>query len=154
MRTDLLVAAGGGLLAAGYLAATYSIRHASIGDPLGPRAFPLLIGICMLLASALLVLETRRRKVSVGPADEQKPAEDMSHGLLLATIASYVVFILAFDRLGYLLSVTALLLVLTNLLHRGHLLTNAIVSVAFSLLSYLFFAKLLEVVLPYGILGF
>ena len=56
------------LLAAVYLYATTNIPALEIGDPLGPKAFPILLGITLILAAILLLIETL--KPLIPPEDD------------------------------------------------------------------------------------
>jgi putative tricarboxylic transport membrane protein len=151
MRSDLVVAGLSAGLAIAYLLGTETIPSLDIGDPLGPRAFPILIGICLLLASVLLVFETRQAKQ---PAAAGALGRLFMDRKVLGTLAAMIVFALVFETLGYLLSSVLFLLALTSLVHRGHPLLNATVSIGFAVVSYLLFDKLLGVALPQGLLGF
>jgi putative tricarboxylic transport membrane protein len=151
MRSDLVVAGVSGALAIAYLLGTQSIPSIDIGDPLGPRAFPILIGLCLLLASVLLVFESKQAKQ---PAAAGALKHLLTDRKVLGTLAAMLVFALVFERLGYLLSIGLFMLALTNLVHRRHRLLNVAVSIGFAVVSYLLFDKLLGVILPQGMLGF
>jgi putative tricarboxylic transport membrane protein len=151
MRSDLAVAGLSAALAVAYLLGTQTIPSLDIGDPLGPRAFPILIGVCLLVASGLLVLETKQARQ---PAAAGALARLFMDRKVLGTLAAMIVFALVFETLGYLLSIALFMLALTTMIHRGHHLLNAAVSIGFTVVSYLLFDKLLGVLLPQGLLGF
>ena len=74
--------------------------------------------------------------------------------LMLAAIVGWtLLYFLVFERLGYLLSTAIYLLALFSYFHRGHRIANAVTSVAFSVVTYLFLGTLLGVGLPAGILS-
>ena len=56
------------LLAAAYLYATSMLPSMEIGDPLGPKAFPVLLGILLALAGVLLLIESRSLRAGPAPA--------------------------------------------------------------------------------------
>src|SRR5476651_1711230 len=58
MQIDRIISALMLLLAAVYLYATAQIPTLEIGDPLGPKAFPILLGIALIVAAILLFIET------------------------------------------------------------------------------------------------
>ena len=64
------------VLAAGYFYATSEIPSLEIGDPLGPKAFPRLLGIALLLTAGLLFLEMMRARASRVAPEEEAPKED------------------------------------------------------------------------------
>lgn len=153
MRTDFVVAAVTGALAIAYLVGARSIPSLAIGDPLGPRAFPILIGAGLLFSAGLLAVETVRAKKAEGPGEEQATVPPFGRNLLI-TIGAIVALVLAFEPVGYLLSVLGFLLFLTMLLNRAHPIVNIVASVVLAVGSTLLFDSLLGVRLPAGLLGF
>jgi putative tricarboxylic transport membrane protein len=149
MTTDRIIGALAILLAVIYLLATAQIPTLEIGDPLGPKAFPVLLGIALILAATLLFFETLKK--SAEPVTE-KPRENQRHlwiigGVILWTALYFGVF----DSAGYLASTTIYLLVLTAAFNRDKRLANILTSVLFALGSYILFAKILGVTLPKGV---
>jgi putative tricarboxylic transport membrane protein len=140
------------LVAAVYLYATAQIPTLEIGDPLGPKAFPILLGIALIAATILLFVETL--KAERAPAVDL-PRENLRHLWLIGGVTVWTaLYFGVFDRAGYLVSTTVYLLVLTAVFNRGKWLANGLTSVLWSVGSYVLFVKILGVVLPVGILGF
>jgi putative tricarboxylic transport membrane protein len=153
VRTDLVVAAVTGALAIAYLIGAHSIPTLAIGDPLGPRAFPILIGAGLLFSAGLLVVETLRAKKAGGPGEAEASVPPFGRNLLI-TIGAIIALVLAFEPIGYVLSVLAFLLFLTMLLNRAHPVVNVVASVVLAFGSELLFDSLLGVRLPVGLFGF
>lgn len=143
------------MLAAVYFYATAQIPSLEIGDPLGPKAFPRLLGIGLLITAGILLLEMlRARKTEVRDAGEKAPAE-WRHYLVVGAAAIWTgVYFAVFEWLGYAIATTFYLLALTAYFHKGRLKTNVLTSVLFSFISYFMFTKLLGVTLARGILPF
>ena len=140
------------LLAAVYLYATAQIPTLEIGDPLGPKAFPILLGIVLIVAAILLFFETLKKDSAPGV---KVPRESLRHLWLIGGVTAWTaLYFGVFDRVGYLVSTTVYLLVMTAVFNRGKWLANALTSVLWSVGSYVLFVKILGVVLPAGILGF
>ena len=59
MKTDRIVVVCAVLLAAVYFYATEQIPTLQIGDPMGAKAIPRLLGIALLVSAGLLWLESR-----------------------------------------------------------------------------------------------
>lgn len=140
-------------LSLSYLYATSLMRSPQIGDPLGPKAFPFLVAIGLLVAAALLFLEIRKAETTECAVG----AERHGNGHLLvigAVIAWTLLYFAAFERLGYLIATTIYLLVLTSGFNRGRWVANILTSLLFSVGAYLVFARVVEVPLPRGLLGF
>ena len=59
--TDRIICAVMLVLAVVYFYATAQIPSLEIGDPLGPKAFPRLLGILLLVAVVMLFFETLKK---------------------------------------------------------------------------------------------
>jgi putative tricarboxylic transport membrane protein len=152
MLTDRIIAAFMVLLAAVYLYATAQIPSLEIGDPLGPKAFPVLLGIALIAAAILLMIETLKADGArtSGIARESRRHLWLIGGVTLWTALYFGVF----DRAGYLVATTVYLLALMAVFNRGKRLANALTSVLWSVGSYVLFVKVLGVALPAGLFGF
>ncbi len=74
MMTDRVIFVCTIIIAAVYFYATTLIPSLEIGDPLGPKAFPRLLGICLLIAAGLLFLEMwKDRKLRAPQTDSDEP---------------------------------------------------------------------------------
>src|SRR5687767_4703335 len=71
MMTDRVIFICTILITAVYLYATTLIPSLEIGDPLGPKAFPRLLGFALLFAAGMLALEIwkQRKATARQPAD-------------------------------------------------------------------------------------
>ncbi len=154
MVTDRVIFACTVLIAVVYLYATTLIPSLEIGDPLGPKAFPRLLGICLLIAAGLLALEIwRDHKAKVLPPAEGELAPWRHIGVILAVTVWTGLYYVAFERLGYVVATAIYLVALTAWFHRGKWVANGVTSLLFAGLSYWMFVKL-DVRLPTGILPF
>lgn len=141
------------VLAAVYFYATAQIPTLEIGDPLGPKAFPRLLGIGLLITAALLFFEMRSRSRQARPAEPEPHAEDYRHLFVIGGVAIWTgVYYMAFDPFGYVISTAIYLVVLMAFFHRGKWIANVLTSVLFSIGSYLLFVKVFGVMLAPGIL--
>ncbi len=152
MLTDRIIGAFMLLLAAVYLYATAQIPTLEIGDPLGPKAFPILLGIALIVAAILLIIETLKK--SREPRAEV-PRENPRHLWFIGGVTLWTaLYFGVFDRVGYLVATVIYLLVLMAVFNPGKWLANTLTSVLFAVGSYVLFVKILGVVLPAGILSF
>lgn len=142
------------LLAGVYFWATAQIPSLELGDPLGPKAFPRLLGVGLLISAAMLLAEILRdrKKVQAEPAPAWR--WEPHQWVVVAISAWTAIYILVFEPLGYMLSTAVYLLVLTAYFNRGRWLMNVLTSVLFAAISYFAFTKLLGVNLAPGILPF
>jgi putative tricarboxylic transport membrane protein len=149
------------ILALLYLYGNSLIPSLQIGDPLGPKAFPYLIGIGLLVSAAWLLLETWRTG-NAHAADLQELAdptdvgpEDHRHLLVIAGVVAWIAFYFAlFEPVGFLLATPVTLLGLMAYFNRNKWLANVLTSVLFPLGTYFLFSKVLGVNLAKGLLPF
>lgn len=154
MMTDRVIFVCTIVVAAAYLYATTLIPTLEIGDPLGPKAFPRLLGICLLIGASLLFIEMwKDRKARVPPPVEGELATWRHAGMIAAVTAWTGIYYAMFDKLGYIVSTAIYLLALMAWFNRGKWTANVLTSLLFSGLSYWMFLKL-DVNLPKGILPF
>lgn len=142
------------IIAAAYFYGTAQIPSLQIGDPLGPRAFPYLVGIGLLVAGGWLLLEMLQSKKAAQPATHAE-SEDRRHLILIGAVVAWLaIYFALFERLGFLLSTPVFLFVLMAYLNRGKWMANGLTSVLFTLGAYALFNHVLGVPLAKGPLGF
>ncbi len=155
MLTDKIILALTLLLAAVYFYATSQIPSLEIGDPLGPKAFPILLGVILLFACALLAVEIIRAKPQPAAEKSTVDPESVRHLWQIGGVVVWTSFYFwMFDRAGYITSTAVYLLALTITFNRGKWVANILTSILFTIGSYVLFAKVLGVVLPAGLLSF
>jgi putative tricarboxylic transport membrane protein len=149
------------VLAAVYFYATAQIPTLEIGDPLGPKAFPRLLGIALIFTAGLLFVEIlRERKQGAEKPSEANAATDSggdgkSHvKMIVAVSAGTAAFFAVFEPLGYVLSSIFYLIGLTAYFHPGRWRTNILTTVLFCVGTYVLFNVVLGVNLPRGVLPF
>ena len=142
------------ILAGIYFYATERLPSLEIGDPLGPKAFPRLLGIALVITAVILLLEIlrARRKPVRAPAS----AEPIGPGayLVVAGVVVWTIgYFLIFERLGFMISTSIYLLGLMSYFHRGKWVSNVLSAFGFAIGAYFLF-KVLGVQLAPGILSF
>lgn len=111
-------------------------------EPIGPKAFPLLIAVVMAICGLILT-------VKGGNAAE---ANTPSANLRILTMVAYIIlYAFLFQILGFVIS-TTLMVVFVGKLFGASWLKAIIGGVAMSVLFFLLFDKGLDVVLPQGLL--
>jgi putative tricarboxylic transport membrane protein len=141
------------VVAAVYFYATTLIPSLEIGDPLGPKAFPRLIGVVLLIAAAMLALELRRERGKTAETGGAASFDPTVVKVLGVVVIWFGVYIALLERLGFILSTFVFLLPMMGWFNRGKWLANTLTAAAFSALTYWLFVAL-EVRLPRGILPF
>ena len=142
------------ILAGVYFYATEQLPSLEIGDPLGPKAFPRLLGIGLVITGIALLLEILRARKTAPAAAKAEPSQRSAQWVVAAAAAWTLLYFLVFESLGYVIATSIYLLVLTSYFNRGKWVANVLTSILFSLGSYLMFTKLLGVTLAPGILPF
>lgn len=142
------------IVAAVYFYATTLIPTLEIGDPLGPKAFPRLIGACLLIGAGMLFLEMWKEHKTQAPAPAPTSPRNVRHLWILTAVVVWTGLFYAFlETLGYIIDSAIYLFALMAWFNRGKWVANALTAVLYSALSYVMFVKL-DVNLPKGILPF
>jgi len=115
-------------------------------DLLGPRAFPLGIGVVLALLGTLIMLRT----ILSGGED----GDFGSPRVLVILVSASAAYILTLLPLGYLVSTTLFLAFLFNYLGERRIWMTGLISVGVTLALYVTFHRLLHVALPPGIFSF
>ena len=142
------------VVAAVYFYATTLIPSLEIGDPLGPKAFPRLLGVCLLIGAGLLFIEMWKERGAAAAPAPRAEQPDLQHLWILGAVSAWsVAYYLAFEKAGYIAATSVYLFALMAWFNRGKWIANIGSAVVFSALSYAMFVKL-DVRLPAGILPF
>lgn len=140
------------ILGLAYLAGTFNIPMNEAGDSVGPRSFPLLNAALVIICGLALIVNDLRSK-------DRKPfswgfaAESDVWLRILATMTAGIIYGLVLDWLGYLIATLFFMIIVTSLINVGKHKQNLIISVLFSIISFISFALLLKLSLPRGLLS-
>jgi putative tricarboxylic transport membrane protein len=123
-----------------------------IGDQIGPKLFPYIVGIASIFAGATLFFQDRR------PGKASKKAEfnfvkdkDIWIKILLTTVVG-IIYGLVMDKLGFLIPTTLFMLFISTLINKGRHVQNLIIALAFAVICYGVFGVALKLSLPRGFL--
>lgn len=155
-REEWVLPAAVALGAGAYIYVMTGVELPLISDPLGPRAFPILVGVIGLACAAWLFLEnlqraSRRRETGTpAPARHAERALPVVAGVLVWSLIYYS----SFEALGFLFSTVVYLFVLTMLFDRKSWLMNGLFSLLVPLAVKFVFSDFLGIPFPDGPLGF
>lgn len=154
--TDRIIFVCALLLAGVYFWGTEQIPSLELGDPLGPKAFPRMLGVGLLIAAAMLLAEIlrNRKEVKAEGGDSGTLRWEAHDWVVVAVVAWTALYIALFEPLGYMLATLIYLAGLTGYFNRGRHLMNGLTCVLFVAISYFAFTKLLGVNLARGIIPF
>lgn len=113
-------------------------------EPVGPRAFPWLLAALLGAGGVWLIVK---------PEPDDKWLDKVPLGALGAALAAVFAYAFLFQWLGFTLA-TALMAVPIGMAFGGSWLKSLAGGIALGLFFYLLFDKLLDVVLPAGLLAF
>ena len=148
-----LLAAAIFVLSGVYMYAASQLPTLEIGDPLGPKVFPYIIGVLGMLAAGWLLIETAAQsKQDLGKPKAVSAYERPHPVAVIAVLAWMLAFYLVLEPLGFILGCFLFLLGLMAYFNRGRWVTNLLVSALFPLGVYFGFTKVLGISLPAGIL--
>lgn len=147
-----------------YLYADFQMPVTRMGDSLGPRAFPALVGGGLLIAGVLLLIEAfsknkkHEHKAPAAADHEAAPVltkrERLHQSLILAAMVGWtILYYTVFEEVGYLVATVVFLGGLLSYFNRGRYRTNLATAVGFALVVDLVFVHMLNVPLPAGILS-
>lgn len=158
MLMDFNVIVGLGTLLFGviYTTASFNLDRATIGNPMEPLLFPIMLGVGMIICGIILVITavtaikkdpTKFKKFKFERTAEGKIPKDRI--LIVLTCFAGFIYAVIFEKLGYVIS-TILFLGFMLFLFRGKSkwLSNIIIAAAFSVSIYLLFTKMLTIPLP------
>ncbi len=145
----MLVIVGGFLV---YSALTLSAGFAKV-DPVGPKLFPMVIGIAALVLAAVLAIAIPRGSRGEADAgediDPDAPGDWRTVGLL---VALFVAMILLVNPLGWVIMSTLFFGCAATILGSRHYVRNFVIGLILALASFYAFYSGLGIPLPAGIL--
>ena len=147
---DAFLGLGTFVLGSAYIIAAKSLPTVQTGDPVGPKTFPYLIGIATVLCGVAIGTRAILGHSHGDWSDDEGDAPTR----MLAVGGVFVwtlLYFLAMEPLGFLLSCTVFMLGLCFFFNRGHPIANVIVSFAIPIFTFLLFAQL-GISLPSGVI--
>ncbi|MFM0118582.1 MULTISPECIES: tripartite tricarboxylate transporter TctB family protein [unclassified Paraburkholderia] len=169
IRSDVWLAFCVMALAAVYLYMDMRLPEVRLSDPLGPKAFPALVGVGLIASALVLLLEGRGK--AHAQAAEPVPAPtvaDAEHGhaehavpepkqrpfILISMVVWTAIYYLCFEPAGYVLSTSVFLFGLLSYFNRQRHKTNLAIALGVTVVFDLLFSQLLGVPVPTGLLPF
>src|SRR5215510_1813569 len=104
MVTDRVIFVCTIIIAVVYLYATTLIPSLEIGDPLGPKAFPRLLGVILLLAAVMLAIEIWGKKARAPDVPASEMFDPVMVRILLCVVAWTAGYYAVFDALGFIIA--------------------------------------------------
>jgi len=140
-----------------YLIMVIILPEPAMGDPIGPKLFPYVIAIIAIFCGALMLLRelrlsnsSQKEKISINLQENK--------GLyfkIAVTIILGVIYGLILEPLGYLIATSIFMLGIMFLVNQlSRKLETVLMSIGFSVTTYVVFYLILQLSLPRGLLSF
>jgi putative tricarboxylic transport membrane protein len=125
-----------------FVAGSRGISRSSYGSNVGPDVFPFGLGIILMLLAVVVIYQARRLKDNA----KGKGARDARRlGLLLLAT---VVYVFAFETLGYVISTFGYLVFVFQVMERKRLIASIAISAFFSCFVYAVYVTVFQGTLP------
>ncbi|MEU7862507.1 tripartite tricarboxylate transporter TctB family protein [Nonomuraea sp. NPDC049141] len=147
--TTRLVSAGFLAVALVVLAQAFMIPDSGGYQAVGPRAFPLLVGIGMAVVAVIGVAQAFRAPVSSEGESEDEGIHWRPVLLLIGTLALYATLLVP---VGYWQATTLFFLAVARVLGSRKLVRDLVVGLLLALATYLLFDRVLGITLPPGLI--
>lgn len=155
MNTSMIMSVVVTMIGFVYTLSTFLLPDAKIGIANEPKIFPGILGVCLLVLGAILMVQEIRLHVQESrSATKAKPAGDELKNILF-TLLNGLLYALLFERIGYVLA-TFVFLDIQLFIFRGMKTwkSTLLISLIFSLVAFFLFNSLMGVYLPKSPLGF
>lgn len=133
-----------------YTVLAYKLPRASVGNPMEPAIFPLILGIGMTLCGILLLASKSKEKEAKEIKKPSLKGMSQDSKLIIFTCVMGILYGILFEPLGYVLSTIlfmgGLLFAINDGLKKWK--TNLLVAVGFSVAIYVTFSYFLSIPLP------
>jgi len=136
--------AGVGFLLVGilFLVESQKISNSAYGSSVGPKIFPMWLGIILIALSIRLLYETFKYKT------EDSEKEQLQYKKFFIIFGSAVLYAFFLEKIGYVVSTFVFLLVTFQTVERGKMVYSVLVAAVFSFGVYYLFAEILGGSLP------
>ncbi|MFJ8064995.1 tripartite tricarboxylate transporter TctB family protein [Psychrobacillus sp. NPDC096426] len=125
-----------------FLMESQKISDSAYGSSVGPKIFPMWLGIVLMALSIRLIYETFKYK------KEESEKETLQYKKLFIIFGSAVLYAFFLEKIGYAVSTFLFLLIAFQTMERGKVVYSIIISAAFSFGVYYIFSEVLGGSLP------
>jgi putative tricarboxylic transport membrane protein len=152
---DLILAVG--VLAFGgfFLLGAFNIRVLPTYARIGPRFFPYIVAVGLLVCGVFLCVQALRGKAAQGQQEENADPNAKTDWRALALLSvALVLHMLLIERVGFILASSLLFWGVAYSFGSRRYLRDGIIALLLCVVVYVVFTRLLRLNLPEGILGF
>lgn len=124
------------------------ISESAYGSQIGPSTFPFALGVILVGLSILLFIETIRNRAMYKIVGDKEGSKFSTIMPFLIIFGAAVAYVLLLEKLGYLITTFAFLVVSFQVLEKGKWISSVVVAAAFSAIIYFGFVNVLGGSLP------
>jgi putative tricarboxylic transport membrane protein len=137
----------------------YETPRATIPQAIGPHVWPIVLLVLLIIGAIILFFDemSKKRKalLPTGPSPTKTDMNwfrrpEMVTFLILLALFIYAVIL---EPVGFIICTSLLVIYVARVLERGHWIRNIVTGLTFSIGVYYIFTKVLNVMLPVGVLG-
>lgn len=125
-----------------FLVESQKIADSAYGSSVGPKIFPMWLGIVLMALSIRLIYETFKYKT------EESEKEKLQYKKFFIIFGSAALYAFFLEKIGYAVSTFLFLLIAFQTMERGKVVYSVIISAAFSFGVYYLFSEVLGGSLP------
>jgi putative tricarboxylic transport membrane protein len=125
-----------------FLVESQRISDSAYGSSVGPKIFPMSLGIILIALSIRLLYETFKYK------GEDSEKEKLQYKKFFIIFGSAILYAFFLEKIGYVLSTFLFLLIAFQTMERGKTVSSIVIAAIFSLGTYFLFSELLGGSLP------
>jgi putative tricarboxylic transport membrane protein len=130
----------------------FEIPQPTAYRPMGPRVFPVMISVALIVLGVLFVIETLRgadEAVEQHVVDEHRTADHRQAAIIVGLLIGYAFL---FERVGYVVTTMVFFPAVSRVLGSRRPLRDVIVGVIVSVAAFTVFTELLSIDLPEGVM--
>lgn len=125
-----------------FVVESQKISNSAYGSSVGPKIFPMWLGIILLILSLRLLYETFKYKT------EESDKTKLQYKKFAIIFFSAILYAFVLEKIGYVISTFVFLLIAFQTMERGRYISTILIAAIFSFGVYYFFAEFLGGSLP------
>lgn len=127
-----------------FITGSLQISGSAYGSAVGPKTYPLILGILLFLLSLRLIYESFKKDSEM----QQEEKSNRNYKKLAIILFSAILYICLLEIIGFILSTFLFLLVAFQVMEKGKIMSSIIIAAVFSVGVYLMYVNLLGGTLP------
>ncbi len=127
-----------------FISGSLQISGSAYGSAVGPKTYPLILGIVLGLLSLRLLYESFKKNTET----ENKEKSQMYYKNFGIILVSAILYVFLLEIIGFVISTFLFLLIAFQVMEKGKIVSSIIIAAVFSIGVYLMYVNLLGGTLP------